>query len=162
MANKSTLQCQQEGTFHVRIYAGKHWKDAVFTNVLYVPCLGVNLLSVQTMTKAGLHLNFTQHGCVIRNKKRQIIGYDKAEQSLYHLTVPRTPQQNGVAERANRTVMEAARSMLHAVSQPMKFWGAAVATAVYLRNRSPTRALNGVTPYEAWRGEKPDLSHLRV
>ena len=35
-------------------------------------------------------------------------------------------------------------------------------TAVYLRNRLPTRALNGVTPYEAWRGDKPDLSHLKV
>ena len=52
--------------------------------------------------------------------------------------------------------------MLHAASLPLKFWGEAVTTAVYLRNRSPTRALNGVTPYEAWRGEKPDLLHLRV
>ena len=78
------------------------------------------------------------------------------------MTTAHTPQQNGVAERVNRTIMEAARSMLHAAGLPMSFWTYAVRTAVYLRNRSPTRALNNITPYEAWRGEKPDLSHLRV
>ena len=78
------------------------------------------------------------------------------------VTVARTPQQNGVAERFNRTIMESARSMLHAAGLPPMYWGDAVMTAVYLRNRLPTRALNDVTPYEAWRGEKPDLSHLRV
>ena len=79
-----------------------------------------------------------------------------------HLTAAYTPQQNGVAERINRTLMEAARSMLHAANLPSSFWTYAVHAAVYLRNRSPTRALNNVTPYEAWRGEKPSLSHLRV
>jgi transposase InsO family protein len=78
------------------------------------------------------------------------------------VTTAYTPQQNGVAERVNRTIMEAARSMLHAAGLPMSFWSYAVRTAVYLRNRSPTRALNNITPHEAWRGEKPDLSHLRV
>ena len=78
------------------------------------------------------------------------------------VTVARTPQQNGVAERANRTIMEAARAMLHAAGLPLGFWEYAVTAAVYLRNRSPTKALTDATPYEAWRGDKPDLSHLRV
>ena len=78
------------------------------------------------------------------------------------VTVARTPQQNGAAERANRTIMEAARAMLHAAGLPLSFWEFAVMTAVYLRNRSPTKALTDATPYEAWRGDKPDLSHLRV
>ena len=78
------------------------------------------------------------------------------------VTVARTPQQNGVAERANRTIMEAARAMLHAAGLPLSFWEYAVMAAVYLRNRSPTKALTDATPYEAWRGDKPDLSHLRV
>ena len=78
------------------------------------------------------------------------------------VTVARTPQQNGVAERANRTIMEAARAMLHAAGLPLSFWECAVMAAVYLRNRSPTKALTDATPYEAWRGDKPDLSHLRV
>ena len=75
------------------------------------------------------------------------------------VTVARTPQQNGVAERANRTIMEAARAMLRAAGLPLSFWEYAVMAAVYLRNRSPTKALTDATPYEAWRGDK---SHLRV
>jgi hypothetical protein len=42
------------------------------------------------------------------------------------------------------------------------FWGEAVVTAVYILNRSPTKTLNGMTPYEAWHGRKPTVSHLRV
>ena len=44
---------------------------------------------------------------------------------------------------------------------PAFLWDEAVAHAVYLRNRAPTRALKGMTPYEAWSGIKPDVSHLR-
>jgi Reverse transcriptase (RNA-dependent DNA polymerase)/gag-polypeptide of LTR copia-type/Integrase core domain/GAG-pre-integrase domain len=77
-------------------------------------------------------------------------------------TPPYTPQHNGVAERANRTIVESARSMLHSANLPYTFWGDAVVTASYLRNRSPTRTLIGTTPYECWYGEKPSLAHLRV
>jgi hypothetical protein len=77
-------------------------------------------------------------------------------------TPPYTPQHNGVAERANRTIVESARSMLHSANLPYSFWGEAVVTAAYLCNRSPTRTLIGITPYECWYGEKPSLAHLRV
>lgn len=77
-------------------------------------------------------------------------------------TTPYSPAQNGVAERMNRTILDAARSMLHASGLPMSYWVYAVQTAVYVRNRCPTKALDGITPYQAWRGEKPNLSHLRV
>ena len=75
---------------------------------------------------------------------------------------PYTPEHNGVAERANRTIVECARSMLHGASLNLSYWGEAVMTAVYLRNRSPTRALDNSTPFEAWTSEKPSLGHLRV
>ena len=65
------------------------------------------------------------------------------------LTAPYTPQQNGVAERKNRTVVEMARSMLKAKELPDQFWGEAVATAVYLLNISPTKAVQNKTPYHA-------------
>jgi hypothetical protein len=45
---------------------------------------------------------------------------------------------------------------------PTAFWGEAMMTAVYILNRSPTMALNGRTPYKAWHGRKPAVSHLRV
>ncbi|KAK2411591.1 putative mitochondrial protein [Trifolium repens] len=78
------------------------------------------------------------------------------------LTVPRSPQQNGVAERKNRTILEMARSMLKSKRLPKELWAEAVACAVYLSNRSPTRSVLGKTPQEACSGRKPGISHLRV
>ncbi|KAL4291772.1 hypothetical protein GQ457_14G025100 [Hibiscus cannabinus] len=78
------------------------------------------------------------------------------------LTTPYTPEQNGVAERKNRTVVEMARSMLRARELSDQFWAEAVATFVYLLNLSPTRAVLNRTPYEAWYERRPSVSHLRV
>ena len=78
------------------------------------------------------------------------------------LTAPYTPEQNGVAERKNRTVVEMARSMMNVVGLPKKFWAEAVATAVYILNISPTKAVLNQTPYEAWKGRKPRVSHLKI
>ncbi|CAJ2640870.1 unnamed protein product [Trifolium pratense] len=78
------------------------------------------------------------------------------------LTVPRSPQQNGVVERKNRTILEMARSVLKSKRLPKELWAEAVACAVYLSNRSSTRSVLGKTPQEAWSGRKPEISHLRV
>ena len=80
----------------------------------------------------------------------------------HELTVPQTPKQNGIAERMNRKLFETARSMLCHAKMPLRVWADAVNTAAYLRNRSPTTALNGHTRYEIWFGKKPNVSHLRV
>ncbi|KAH9657443.1 Integrase catalytic domain-containing protein [Citrus sinensis] len=68
----------------------------------------------------------------------------------HQLTAPYTPQQNGVVERKNRTIMEMARCLLHDKGLPKKFWAEAVNTAVFLLNRLPTKALQKKTPLEAW------------
>jgi Reverse transcriptase (RNA-dependent DNA polymerase)/gag-polypeptide of LTR copia-type/Integrase core domain/GAG-pre-integrase domain/Domain of unknown function (DUF4219)/Zinc knuckle len=84
-------------------------------------------------------------------------------EGLHHeLTTPYTPQQNGVAERKNRTVIEMGRSLLKHAKLPKDFWAEAVGAAVYLLNRAPTKALNGETPIQVWSGKKPDVSHLKV
>ena len=88
--------------------------------------------------------------------------YLKDKGIQHQFSVPRTPQQNGVSERMNRTIQEAARSMLNNAKLPKKFWAEAVHTAVILRNRSPTVSVNGVTPYECFHSKKPDVSHLRI
>ena len=77
-------------------------------------------------------------------------------------TIPRTPQQNGVAERLNRTLLESARSMLYHAKMPLHFWAEAINTAAYKRNRCPTTALKGCTPYEVWFKRKPNISNLKV
>lgn len=81
---------------------------------------------------------------------------------LRQLTVPYTPQQNGIVERRNRTVMSTARSILNAMNMPQYFWAEAVRHAVYVLNRLRTKFLKDKTPYEALKGNKPNLGHIRV
>ena len=89
--------------------------------------------------------------------------YLKSRGIRHELTVPYSPQQNGVAERMNRTLMESAQAMIAHAGLPNSYWGEAVATAAYVRNRMPTTAIkNNQTPYERWYGRKPNVNHLRV
>jgi transposase InsO family protein len=74
-------------------------------------------------------------------------------------TAPYSPSQNGAAERLNRTLVELARAMMIGANVPMFLWEYALKHAAYLRERAPTKALEGKTPYEAWYGHKPDVSH---
>ena len=86
----------------------------------------------------------------------------RSEGVVHQVTVPKSPEQNGVSERYNRTIVETVRSMLQDAMLPLRFWAEALGTAVYLRNRSPTTAVEGMTPFEAWTGRKPNVGHLRV
>uniref|UniRef100_A0AAG5DT47 Retrovirus-related Pol polyprotein from transposon TNT 1-94 n=1 Tax=Anopheles atroparvus TaxID=41427 RepID=A0AAG5DT47_ANOAO len=77
---------------------------------------------------------------------------------IHHETsAPYTPEQNGLAERMNRTIVEKARSMLCDANLPKRFWAEAVATASYVINRSPTMGLR-MTPHEAFTGRRPNLA----
>lgn len=92
----------------------------------------------------------------------EFMAYCESQGIRRQYTAPHSPQQNGVVERRNRTLVERARSILKAKMLPNSFWAEAVATAAYLSNISPTRAVLGRTPYEAWHQRKPTVSHLRI
>ncbi|GJT15111.1 retrovirus-related pol polyprotein from transposon TNT 1-94 [Tanacetum coccineum] len=78
---------------------------------------------------------------------------------IFHQTlVPRTPRQNGVVERRNCTLVEAARTMLIFSKASMFLWAAAVATACYTQNRSLIHTHHNKTPYELVHDKKPDLT----
>jgi len=77
-------------------------------------------------------------------------------------SAPYTPQQNGVVERTNRTIMECTRSMIRAQGLDLEFWAKAVNMAIYIKNQCPTKALESKTLQEAWTNRKPDVFHLRV
>ena len=82
---------------------------------------------------------------------------------LQKFTPRYTPELNGVAERMNRTLVESGRCMLEHANLGNKFWGEAIMTANFLRNRCPTRSLHrGTTPYEIFYGKKPLLQNLKV
>ena len=77
-------------------------------------------------------------------------------------TVRNRPQQNGVAERENRTIAEHVTTMLYEAGLPPSFLGEAVNAYITVQNRCPTNSLPGKTPFELWHRRKPNVSNLRV
>lgn len=92
---------------------------------------------------------------------RELENFLRKEGIQHQLTVPYTPQQNGVAERKNRSLTESAKCMLLDAGLNNRFWGEAILTAAYLQNRLPSRSINK-TPVELFTGVKPNLDHIRV
>ena len=88
--------------------------------------------------------------------------YCKSNGIIQQFTVPSTPQQNSVAERKNRTLVECARNMLKGKNISNGFWAEAINTDVYLKNRSPTKILDSKTPFEVLYGYKPEVGHLKI
>ncbi|GJU57032.1 retrovirus-related pol polyprotein from transposon TNT 1-94 [Tanacetum coccineum] len=80
----------------------------------------------------------------------------------HQTSVARTPQQNGVVERRNQTLVEAARTMLIFSRAPLFLWAEAINTACYTQNRSLIRLRYNKTPYELMQNKKPDLSFFHV
>nr|GEU43519.1 retrovirus-related Pol polyprotein from transposon TNT 1-94 [Tanacetum cinerariifolium] len=87
----------------------------------------------------------------------------KSKVGIYHETyVARSPQQNGVVERRNRTLIKVAHTMLIYAKAPLFLWAEAVATACYTQNRSIIHIHHGKTPYELLHDKPPDLSFIHV
>jgi transposase InsO family protein len=87
--------------------------------------------------------------------------YFRSKGVLHQKTVRYTPEQNGAAERLNRTLLEKMRAMLEDSQLPKELWAEAAVTACYVRNRSPTSS-RLKTPWELFYGSRPDVSHLRA
>ncbi|PKU83192.1 Retrovirus-related Pol polyprotein from transposon TNT 1-94 [Dendrobium catenatum] len=81
---------------------------------------------------------------------------------IHQISRPYTPQQNGIAERKHRHIVETARAMLIDAQLPYSFWVYAVMTATYLINRMPTPLLHNRSPYQCLFGKPPDYTQLRV
>ena len=81
---------------------------------------------------------------------------------LSQRSCPYTPQQNGLAERKNRHLLDVVRTLLLESSVPPKFWVEALSAAVYLINRLPSQTLNLDSPYFRLYGHPPDYKHLRI
>lgn len=97
-------------------------------------------------------------GEYLSNQFRTFLRKEGIEQQL---TTPHTPQQNGIAERKNRTLVEMVRCMLTDAQLPNMFWAEAVCAANYIQNRVLTRSTSE-TPFKLWYGRRPDARHMRV
>ena len=88
--------------------------------------------------------------------------YLKGNAISHSVSPPYTPKHNGLAERANRTLMESARCMMADASLEKSFWGFAVATAAHIHNRLPSRSPQNESPLEFWTAKPPSIGHLRT
>ncbi|CAJ2651271.1 unnamed protein product [Trifolium pratense] len=113
----------------------------------------------------------TQHNAVIKcfrcdqggeytsNKFSELLAYDG---TIHQTSCTDTPQQNGVAERKHRHIVETARSLLLSAAVPGEFWGEAIRTAVHVINKIPSSVTSGLSPFEVLYGYAPDYSYLKV
>ncbi|GJS28642.1 putative ribonuclease H-like domain-containing protein [Tanacetum coccineum] len=129
----------------------------------------VNYKNINKLAKHGLvngipfKLFTNDHNCVACNKRKQHKASYKAITAgiKRDYSNARTPQQNGVAERKNRTLIEAARTMLADSKLPTMFWTEAVSTACYVLNRVLVTRPYNKTPYELLSGKIPNINHLK-
>jgi hypothetical protein len=95
-------------------------------------------------------------------KNSQIEGFLEDEGIKHEFSSPYTPQQNGVVERKNRTLMDMARTMLDEYKTPDRFWAEAINTACYSINRLYLHRILKKTSYELLTGKNPNVSYFRV
>src|SRR5271168_1899707 len=156
---------QVETINHRRYYASFTDDNTRFTHI--------NLLTTKDETfDAYKHFEAwaeTQHKVKVRRLRSDRGGeyldhkfrdHLKSKGTERRLTTHDTPEHNGIAESLNRRLLERTRAMLHQSGLPKFLWGEAIMHATWLKNRTPTRVLENMTPYEALTGSKPDLSCL--
>nr|GEZ67162.1 retrovirus-related Pol polyprotein from transposon TNT 1-94 [Tanacetum cinerariifolium] len=155
----------------------------VTTNmVYYVEGLNHNLFSVGQFCDADLEVAFRKSTCFVRDLQgndllsvitirtdrgteflnKTLNAFFKEEGIEHQTSTTRTPEQNGVVERQNRTLVEAALTMLSASQLPLFFWAEAIATACYTQNRSIIILTYDKTPYHIIKDRKPSIKHLHI
>ena len=124
----------------------------------------VNFKQWKTMIKkqTGKSVKLLRTDNVLEFCQGEFNEFCKNEGIVRHHTVRYTPQQNGVAERMNKTLLERARCMLSNAGLPNTFWAEAVNTACYLVNRSPSTAIDCLTPLEKWSGTPANYTDLKI
>ncbi|KAJ9544155.1 hypothetical protein OSB04_023862 [Centaurea solstitialis] len=114
---------------------------------------------VENKTNLRVKVIRSDNGTEFKNADLNSFCEEKGIERQY--SAPRTPQQNGVAERRNRTLIEAARTMLADSKLPITFWAEAVNTACYVQNRVLIVKSKGKTPYELFEKKKPYIGFLQ-
>nr|GEW70820.1 hypothetical protein [Tanacetum cinerariifolium] len=118
------------------------------------------LTMIQRNLQAPVITVRTDRGIKFLNKTLNV--FFKEEGIEHQTSTARTPKQNAVVERQNRTLVEAARTMLSASQLPLFFWAEVIATACYTQNRSIIIPTHGKTPYHIINDRKPSIKHLHI
>jgi transposase InsO family protein len=115
----------------------------------------INLVENKLSTK--IKALRTNRGCEYLSEQFKTFCEEKC--IARQLTISYTPQQNGVAERKNKTLFDMVRSMMAQANLQISFWGDALLTAAYILNRVPSKSVSS-TSYEQWNGAKPNLGYF--
>nr|GFB57204.1 retrovirus-related Pol polyprotein from transposon TNT 1-94 [Tanacetum cinerariifolium] len=123
------------------------------------PVLKTFILSLENQLSLKVKVIRCDNGTEFKNSDlNQFCGVKGIKREF---SIPRTPQQNGIAERKNRTLIEAARSLLADSLLPIPFWAEAVNTACYVQNRVLVTKPHNKTPYELLHGRLPSIGFMR-
>ncbi|KAG7559036.1 Integrase catalytic core [Arabidopsis thaliana x Arabidopsis arenosa] len=119
------------------------------------------ILALQLQTEKGnLAQIRSDHGGEFQNEEFET--FCNIQGIRHQYSAPRTPQQNGVVERKNRTLQEMARAMIHGNNVSPRFWAEAVNTACYIVNRVYVKPGTYTTPYEIWKGRSPNVCYFHT
>lgn len=118
------------------------------------------LRKAEKQCPGGVRVLRTDNGTEIVNQKIKELTHNLGIR--HQRTVAYTPEQNGAAERENRTIIEAARTIMQAGGFDSKFWAEAVNTANFVLNATGTSSVKDVTPFELWHQRKPNIKNLKV
>lgn len=161
VGNNAIIYARGRGDIQVKTFVNGQWEPHMILDVLYIPAIGKNLFSLGAAADKGVSARIEKD-----NAKEFVSAEVKAlfrKNTIVHeLYTPYTPQQNGRAERQNRTIVESGRSLLHSSGLPQSLWAEMVNVAVYTRNMVPSERLAGQTPFKLWHGKRLDVGHLRI
>jgi hypothetical protein len=93
---------------------------------------------------------------------KEFVAFYKLARIRRELTVPHNPQQNGVAERKNRSIEETVKALLNDQGLSMFLWGEETMTTIYVKNKSPHNILKDMTPEESFSGRKPNVENIII
>nr|GEV12088.1 hypothetical protein [Tanacetum cinerariifolium] len=137
-----------------------------FDDVYFVKELKFNIFSVSQMCDKKNSVLFTDTECLVLSldfklpDKSQVLLRVPRENNM-EFSVPRTPQQNGIAERKNRTLIKATKTMLVDSLLPIPFWAEAIDIVCYVQNRVLVTKPHNKTPYELLHGRTPSIGFMR-
>lgn len=123
-------------------------------------CIRNFVARVENETGNTIKIFRSDNGTEFINKEVQDMF--QAKGIIHQTSIPYTPEQNGNAERENRTLVEAARTMLCAKNLPKKLWAEAINTAAYVINRTGKSSVPTKTPYELWSNKTYDINNLKI
>ncbi|GJW82315.1 putative ribonuclease H-like domain-containing protein [Tanacetum coccineum] len=145
-----TVDAQAHDWEHTISHISRNLKSEILKNFIK---------EIENLVDKKVKIIRSDNGTEFKNKVMDDFCREKGIKREY--SVARTPKQNGVAERRNKTLIEAARTMLADSKLPTTFWAEAVSTACYVQNRVLVVKPHNKTPYELFRGFKPALSFMR-